>query len=494
MIPRSNFNETAFFYPQLKSNYNGSVGFSFSMPDALTKWKFMALVHNKELKSGYYTKEFITQKELMINTFAPRFFREGDELYFTAKVTNLSSHDIDGIASLELRDPISNDNIASAFSLSRINIPFFVSHGESQRLEWKINVPTTYSLVRYTAKVTSEKFSDAEENTIPIVSNRQLITESFPLWVNGNDSNTFNLPGLDRTSHTKKNDKVSLEFTSNPAWSALESLPYLMEYPYECAEQTFNRFFANSIGAHIAKSDPRINEIFIKWNTTELDTFKSKLENNQTLKNILLEETPWVREATNEYERKKRLAVLFDLNRMSNECKANQERLSDMQLNTGAFPWFSGGMGDRYITQYIVAGFGRLKKLGILCNQNDDMIKNAISYLDNQINMDYVQLKRNKQLSNKNNLNSIQIHYLYARSFFKNIPYTYYSNDALTYYFRQAKKYCNKRNNYEQGMIALVMERMNEKQLSAHILDGLKDRSIYSDELGMYWKGMLQGG
>ena len=72
---RKNFNETAFFFPDLKTNENSDIEFSFTLPEALTKWKFQALAHTKDLAFGYSSKEIITQKQLMVQPNASKIFK-----------------------------------------------------------------------------------------------------------------------------------------------------------------------------------------------------------------------------------------------------------------------------------------------------------------------------------------------------------------------------------------------------------------------------------
>jgi hypothetical protein len=162
-------------------------------------------------------------------------------------------------------------------------------------------------------------------------------------------------------SETLAHQGITVEYTSNPAWYAVQALPYLMEYPYECAEQIFNRYYANALATTIANSSPRIREIFERWKTVDTAALLSNLEKNQELKMILLEETPWVLQAKNESEQKKNIALLFDMVRMSNELKSSMVKLREMQLSNGGFPWFKGGNDDIFITQYILTGIGHLK-------------------------------------------------------------------------------------------------------------------------------------
>jgi len=493
---RSNFNETAFFFPQIKTDENGNALFSFIMPESLTRWKFMALAHTRSLKTGILSQEVITQKELMINTFAPRFLREGDELIFTAKVTNLTQKELSGDAILELKDPVTDFTLASKFGLSNEKTRFTVKPGQSVPVEWKIKIPVETNLVKYTVKAICADYSDGEENVIPILTNRMLVTETVPLWVNGKDQKSFSLPKLLTNSPTRKNHKLSLEFTSNPAWYAVQSLPYLMEYPYECAEQTFSRLYANSIASHIANSDPKIKAVFDSWKNYEPSALQSKLEKNEELKNILLEETPWVRDAKNQTERMHRMSILFDINTMKQELASAERKLFMMQTPNGGFPWFAGGKDDRYITQHILAGFGKMRKLGITENEGKYRkdIHKAILYLDQRIAEDYAYLVKYKANLNDDHLGYLQMHYLYTRSFFLDIPVDESVSKEVEYYKLQAAKYWNKKDDYGMGMLAIAMHRNKNTAVSKQILASLKDRSIYNEELGMYWKGMLQGG
>ena len=99
------------------------------------------------------------------------------------------------------------------------------------------------------------------------------------------------------------------------------ALPYLMEYPYECTEQTFNRLYANALARTIANSDPKIRRIFDQWKNTP--ALESPLQKNQDLKAVMIEETPWLRQAENESQARKNVGILFDDNRLNYETEAH---------------------------------------------------------------------------------------------------------------------------------------------------------------------------
>src|SRR5690606_16008645 len=144
---------------------------------------------------------------------------------------------------------------------------FSVKKGISANLNWELEIPLGISAVTYKVVARAGDFSDGEENTIPVLSNRILVTESLPLPVPGNSAKTFVLDRLlsSDSSETLSHHKLTLEHTTNPAWLAVQALPYLMDYPHDCNEQIFSRFYANCLASHLAKSQPRIQRVFEAW-------------------------------------------------------------------------------------------------------------------------------------------------------------------------------------------------------------------------------------
>ncbi|MCC7301738.1 MAG: hypothetical protein IT233_03755 [Bacteroidia bacterium] len=506
---RSNFAETAFFYPDLQTDENGSLVVKFTVPESLTKWKVMSFAHTKDLKFGQITKELVTQKELMVVPNAPRFFRENDRITFTAKITNLSAGDMSGTADLILYDALSMKEITPKVMMaihgnfSTIGErPFTAGKGKSTSVSWDLEIPEGYGAITYKVVAKAGKFTDGEEMAVPVLTNRMLVTESMPLPVRSKQSKTFTFEKfMNRNggSTTLRDHRFTLEFTSNPAWYAVQSLPYLMEYPYECAEQTFSRFYSNSIASHIANSHPKVKAVFDAWKSKSPDAFLSNLQKNQELKSAILEETPWVLDAKDESERKKRVGLLFDLNRMSAELNKAFTKLKKMQMSNGGWPWFEGFPDDRYITQHIITGFGHLDHLGVKSMRSDyktwNMIKDGVRYLDNRIAEDYRWiLKHDKAHMHEDHLNYFAIQYLYARSYFMDVEVSSGNKAAFDYYKGQAAKYWLNKGRYMQGMIALGLYRFDEKSMvPKDIMKSLKDNAIVSEEMGMYWKENYSG-
>jgi uncharacterized protein YfaS (alpha-2-macroglobulin family) len=497
---RKNLQETAFFFPHLQTDNEGNVTFSFTTPEALTKWKLQLLAHTKTLESTVTSLETVTQKELMVIPNVPRFLREGDQITISTKIANLTDKQLSGAARLELTDAITGKNLTVEL-LGEIGInytipmkltdkEFKVDAKGNTSVSWQLDIPDTVQAVQYKVIAKAGDFSDGEQNALPVLSNRMLVTETLPMWIRSNETRTFTLDKLKtNTSTTLKHHKLTLEITSNPAWYAVQALPYLMEYPYECNEQTFSRYYANALASHIANSNPRIQEVFNQWKNA--DALISNLEKNEELKSILIQETPWLRDAQNETEQKKRIALLFDMNKMNNELQSGLRKLQNNQMTSGAWPWFNGGGENRYITQHIITGFGHLKQLNVVSSPNESsMIEKAIGYLDSEFIKEYKDIRKySKDVDlSKDHLSYTQLHYLYMRSFFSDIEKSKEVEDIIAYYHSQIKKYWLSRSLYAKGLMALVVDRMDDNTTSAKILKSLKENSITSDELGMYWK------
>ena len=492
IVPRKNLRETAFFYPELKTDAEGNIRIQFNMPEALTQWKMMAFAHTKDMSYGMVEGTIRTQKELMVMPNLPRFLRQGDEIAINTKISNLSEKNLNGTATLEVINASTGQPMNLPFRIQQKDINFSVPQGGSTSASWILHVPeSVYDPVTIRIRAASEGFTDGEENTIPVVSNRMLITETLPLWVNGNGSKTFTLDKLRNadTSNTLVHHSLTVEYTGNPAWLAVQSLPFLMEYPYECAEQVFNRYYAATLASHIVAQTPKIKAIFDRWKEEAMfSSLSSPLEKNEELKSALLEETPWVMEAKNESEQRRRLGELFDTHKLANELSVNARKLSDMQLPDGSFPWFKGMRSDRFITQYIITGLGRLSKLGVKDSKGDmdDIIKKALPYLDREIKTTYDKLVQSKAKLDAHQIGNSEVQYLYMRTFF-NQPVASQSKAAVDYYTGQAGRFWSQFNPYMKGMIAIALHRKGDRTVPSNIMQSLKETAIKKEEMGMYW-------
>ncbi len=489
---RTNFNETAFFYPHLKTNADGEVIVAFTVPESLTKWNINGLAHMPDLSSGMFQKELITKKELMAEANPPRFFRENDKMQFPVKISNLTDKAVNGIIELQFFNSLTMELIKIAKENSKLE--FKIDKQGIAVLKWEINIPEGVQAISYELRASTGTFTDGEERIIPVLSNRMLVTESLPISIREKGTKTYQLNKLlaSAKSSTLKHHKLTLEFTQNPAWYAVQALPYLMEYPHECAEQLFSRFYANQLASHIVQSQPSIKKVFDTWKLGDnSETFLSNLDKNEELKYIILNETPWVKDAISEREQKQNLALLFDLNKMSDEKELALQKLMKNQNPDGSWSWFPGLSSNRYITQHIVAGLGHLAHLGVIDfsknNELSNTLAQAIAFIDEQMYKDYLRAIRPLNKSD-HQLSSFMVHYLYTRSFFDEHQLSQLHSVAFNHFQNRAEKEWLKFNKYEQGMIALALSRNGDSETPAAIIESLKEYAQYSEEFGMYWK------
>lgn len=479
---RRNLQETAFFYPDLRTDEEGNVKIKFNSPESLTEWKFMAFAHTKDLRTGFLEKRATTSKELMVVPNPPRFLRMGDEITLLSKVMNTSSDELSGSARLQLFDAFTMQSLDHAFGLTDPIASFVISEGESADVSWRIKIPNTESPVIYRIVASAGDFSDGEESVLPVLSNRQLVTESISIHAKEGQTKQFVLPNLrNNQSESLAHVNLTLEIASNPIWYAIQALPYLHSAVDPNAEQLFAEFYATMVSKHILDHSPQIKIVFDHWNKN--DQIDSRLNLNEELKQLITEETPWVRDADDEETRMKRLALLFDLNNLQQKLRTTLQKLEATQLPSGGFPWFVGGAANQRITTHIVAGFGHMKALGIQIPQDEhaatyeEMIGKAIVYLE--------------KMTKENGQAATDLYYLYARSYFlSEYPL---EKEVIKDLLKSKGTRTFNQDLQSKAMLAIVYNRLGERRKAKALVASIKDYAVQSDEMGMYWKENVSG-
>ena len=499
---RTDFRETAFFFPDLLTDRDGNVVLRFSMPDALTRWNLMGLAHTTDLRTAQFTRSTITQKPLMVVPNLPRFLRQGDQITLTAKMNAIEGGTLNGSARLELFDPTTNKPVNELFNLKKAERAFSAAPGSSAVVSWSIAVPERMDAVAVRITASAGGMSDGEERALPILTDRVLVTESAPISITKAGTKSFELKNLvNAESTTLRHQSLKLEFTPNPAWYAVQALPYLMEFPHECAEQVFSRYYANRLAGHFVQQRPQVKKVFEAWSKGgpgNEQAFLSNLEKNPELKGIVLEETPWLLNAKDEGGRKRRIALFFDLHRMANEEAASLKKLAEQQLPQGGWGWWSGMQPSRYITQHIVAGFGHLLQVDALNPDPDTearrMAKRAIDWLDQEVEREHQRQLRGTKADSLPDPSAEDIQYLYARSHFAQHALDRKKGSAAQFIIERAQRNWLRYGLQEQAMIAIALHRLADGLAApALILESLSQRATLSEELGMHWKDFRAG-
>ena len=389
---RENFAETAFFYPQLRTNEKGEVSISFVLPESLTRWKFMGLAHTRNVDYGKIEATATASKEFMLQPNMPRFVRVGDKANIAASLMNLSDKGVKGTVRMELFNPETEKVFYSQKQ------KFDVKGGETGHVNFTFEVGDKYAVMACRMVADGDTFSDGEQRYIPVLTDKQWVTETVPLNVNGEGAHIFSLENLfNKHSKTASEQRLTVEFTAHPAWYAVQALPVVANPQNEDALSWATAYYAHSLAACIVKENPRIKQIFDSWKAQSgtKETFMSNLQKNQELKNILLAETPWLTEATNEAEQKQRIATLFDLNTMNSQLAVSVEKLGELQNADGAWSWYKGMQGSRYVTTQVME---MLVRLNALTHQDADsrmqpMIQKGFEYLGKQAAEEYKSMK-----------------------------------------------------------------------------------------------------
>ena len=494
-VLRENFNETAFFYPNLITNVDGSLTFSFTMPDALTRWNLMMLAYTKDLKTGTLNKTFTTSKPLMIMSDMPRFCYENDTLWMVADVIRTTDNgqqttDFEvATAKLEIFDALTMQPLDLILSEKEIIIDEIPS-GESRAVRWKVAVNSDTDLLAFRFSVTSDNFSDAEQHLLPILSDEVFMTETYPLTIKEESEITICLEdtrpcvstedvlNLDLDNENERNQGLTLNYCSNPVWYAIQALPYLSQEVGDNADAAFNIFYANSLASYIAHNIPNFLNYIKKWQIESPDALMSQLQKDENLKAVMLQETPWVLEAKSEAEQKSMLANLFDVNALKYKTDETLKIIKERQSINGGWSWFPNMPESSLITQYILSGFGKLYKMNVIENLNDEqqsLVKeitdNAIAFTSNKIVDDYNYYK-NENLNYELSLNLINE--LYSLSFFT--AEDDILKNAKSFFIDKVERNWQDLSFSLQAKSALILHREGKDETAQLIMKSLQER------------------
>jgi len=506
---RRNLNETAFFMPQLVSDDDGVVTMSFTMPEAVTEWRFLGYAHDKQMRGGSIMGETITAKDFMVRPNPPRFVRVGDEIQFTARLVNQSDKALTVTPAILLKLATSDKEVTADFVTSRPEIQQ-IPAGESRTVSWTVRVGETTEWLIYQTNATAQAaeggdtFTDGEERWLPVLPRRVLVRDAMTRTLRDEGTTTMEFDPVKAIDRNDPEAPVSLSYTveavARPAWMAVKALPYLMEYPHACSEQLFNRYYANSIAALLVANNPGIEKIFTTWKkdaetATGQDAFTSSLELNPELKGVMINETPWVQEAKDERAERLKIAMYFDTARVRAEMDGALRKLSEAQMGNGAWPWFAGSHATEnfYITSYITAGFGRLRKMGA-DSVNIGPALRATAYLDSQMTRRYNLIE--KEDLEKNHMSHDVAVYFYARSFFMK-DVTVESKDRVAFEFWLAQMnehWTDVKPLRSRAQMALTLHRLDKKEAARMIMESLRENAVEHDDLGMHWNALSRGG
>lgn len=482
---RENFAETAFFYPDLRTDSAGRVRIVFTMPDALTEWKFIGFAHTQQMDYGMITAKAKTSKPFMVQPNMPRFVRVGDRSVITASLNNLSMETISGKARMELLNPTDEQVVYQSEQ------PFTVKEGENGTVSFEFEADERFDVLICRIVAEAGKFSDGEQHYLPVLTNKQRVTETIPVQLSGEQ--TLSLPTdelFNGQSKTATDKRLTIELTANPEWYVVQALPVVGNPTDDNAISWVTSYYANAISAEIVRKNPAVEKVFNSWMAQggSKETLLSNLERNQDLKNILLAETPWLAEATDETEQKRRIALLFDLNTVSQRSAQAVKKLASLQNTDGSWSWYKGMAGNRIVTTQAVELLARLKAMNIMLDaQLNTLYVKATQYLTATMELVYEQMKQREAKGEKNVLpDALSVRYLYVCAL-DNYVASKANPKIIAYLTGKLENRSAEYSIYEKALTAAIMQANGKTREASELVQSIKEYTIYTPEMGRYF-------
>ena len=485
---RSNFAETAFFYPNLVTDLDGNVNISFTLPETLTEWKFMGFAHTKDLDYGIFTDNAVARKDFMVQPNMPRFIRKGDKAAISARIINQADHDVQGDAIIKMINPIDNSIVYEQ------KVEFNVETGKTQNVTFNFEAIDDSDMLICEIYAIAGGMSDGERNWLPILESKKLITETVPFFIKANETKEIDISSLfNHGSQTAVDRKLFFEYTDNPSWNVVLAMHAVMNPKDDDAISWSVALYANSALQHLANRVPRLKELIEQWKNENMDednTLQSELEKNQQLKDIILQEAPWMMEAQAETVNKKTLVELFDTNLINARLNKAKEKLADLQLAEGAWTWFKGMEPSYYTTFAVCDNLAKLYEYLNHVNEKMDgdvngMLQRGLSYLDKIELKSYEEyMKKHK----KDMLDNTTLHYMYMVAVTQH-EMNSKTNSMIKDYLKRLKGKAKDMTTYGKANIAATLIAFGKTKDAMPYVKSLREYTITKPGMGRFFDG-----
>lgn len=481
---RADFSETAFWEPHLLLASDGSATIEFQVPDSVTDWNVWVHAVTTDLRGGSVNARTQSVKELMVRPYLPRFLREGDTAVVKVVVNNAGETPLEGALDFEIVDPETDEDLRPLFALDEATstrVPFSVEPGKGADLGFPIRVPTRVGTVAFRVTARAGDFSDGELRPLPVLPGRMHLVQSKFATLHDRDRRELRFDDMAADDDPSMiHDQLVVTVDAQLFYSVLNALPYLVNYPYECTEQTLNRFLSTGIATSLYADYPavaRMAEQMAK-RETRLETWDAMDPNRK----MMLEETPWLVTSRGGDEEPDDLINVLDPRVARAERSAALAELRKAQTSLGAFPWWPGGPPSPYMTLYILHGFSKALEFGVEAPQ--DMVVRAWSYMHRH----YIDELVDDMMSRDCCWEMIT---------FLNYVLSCYPDDAWTggvfttddrarmldFSFRHWKEHAP----LLKGYLALTLDRSGRRDDAKLVFDSVMDSAKTDPDLGTYW-------
>jgi uncharacterized protein YfaS (alpha-2-macroglobulin family) len=481
---RSDFSETAFWQPHLLLDSDGAAVIEFEVPDSVTDWNVWVHAVTRDLRGGSAHRTTKSVKELMVRPYLPRFLREGDRAEIKVVVNNAGDESFSGALDLEILDPETDEDVRPLFGLTgaaTTGVPFTVEPGGGANLTFPVTVPARVGTIAFKVTARAGAFSDGELRPLPVLPGRMHLAQSRFVTLRDRDRRELTFADMAADDDPSLiHDQLVVTVDAQLFYSVLNALPYLVNYPYECTEQTLNRFLSSGIVSSVFDQYPAVAEMAAELSEreTRYETWDSADPNRK----MGLEETPWLRAARGGSEDPDDLVKVLDPRVADAEMKASLAKLTKAQTSLGAFPWWPGGPPSPYMTLYILYGFSKGLEFGV--DVPKDVVVRAWAYMHRH----YIDELVDMMMS----LDCCWEFVTFLNFVLSNYPDDSWTGGVFTADDRKTMlehsfRHWRDHSPLLKGYLALTLERAGRHDDAVLVFDAVMDSAKTERDLGTYW-------
>lgn len=488
---RTSFETNAFFFPSIQSDEKGNAVLSFTLPESVTTWRFLGLAHDKELNYGLLEGQVIARKSVMIQPNMPRFVRMGDHIQLSATVSNLSDNAIKGTAILKIKNA-EDDRVVwlkqvkvnlSANSQEVVTFPVTIEDKQGKHSF----TPGMYTCAMY---IEGGSFTDGEQHYLSVMPEEMWVTSTLPIVTHQSGKQQYDLKALGASK--LKLPRLTLEYTNNPQWLMLLSLPALSQPQYENAISLAASYYANKMSLDVLRINPELEIMYAQWKLEKgnENTLLSELERNQELKTMALSETPWVTDAKNETENRQALAKYYDVEKLKQGTTTLLAKLANLQNSNGSWSWYRGMRGSLYVTLSVAEMLTKLNDNAIvdrnLVEQHRILIRKALNSLHPLAKQEADWLKAEHKKGNEHLVPEWILRYLYILVL-SHENLTEEQAQTQKYLLSHFEKYNNEYTIYGKALAARTLAYYQRYDKARELVESIRQYTVYSPLMGRYY-------
>lgn len=483
---RENLEETAFFYPGLVSDDKGNVSINFTLPESVTTWQLYGLAHDVQMNSGMISATSVAKKTVMVQPNVPRFVRSTDSGIILARVSNTSDKQVDGTARLSFINPETGKEVY------HVDRKFVVKAGETVAANFDFDMSKIKNdgLLICRIVASGRGYSDGEQHYMPVLPSRELVTNT--LAFTQNKPGTLHIDLKKMFAVSDKSNKLTVEYTNSPAWLMVQALPSMINPDGDNAISLATAYYANSIGRHLMQSTPVIKQTMELWKNEASQnggsTLQSALQKNESLKQIVLEETPWLLDADRESEQKQQLMGYFNESQINYRLADNLSRLSRLQNADGSFAWWKGMKGSPYMTMSVLQTLTRLNHMVGEQDETKNILNTAFAYMDKQMAREVKDMKKIESEGKLKNVrpSELAVQYLYASTLARR-DMQQSAKRNFDYLISRLAAQNTEFSIYGKAVSAVVLAGNNHRKQAADLLESIRQYTVYKEEMGRYF-------